>query len=117
MVKRREQLEGGGMFETVLQAGAPGQGFLQMIEDAPEIEGVVQGVGDQAGVIAEGGGGLDPGAGGIGPARRDQEPVLKEDGQELGVDLAKDPPWLGRAPLVEEGGGLPELEEPFDLPA
>ena len=52
----------------------------------------------------------------IGPKADQEDPMLDEHGQELGIHLTQDAPRFRAARLVHAAMTLPQLEEQFNLP-
>src|SRR5215470_18200850 len=52
----------------------------------------------------------------IGPKADEEDPMLDEHRQEVGIDLTQDAPGFGAARLVHAAMTLPQLEEQLALP-
>jgi transposase len=51
------------------------------------------------------------------PCKQDNEPMLEQNADQFGIQLAQDPPFVLRAPFVNLPILLPEFVEYFNLPA
>ncbi len=50
------------------------------------------------------------------PGEKDDEPVLQEQSNELGIQLTEDPPLVRRSPFINPSVLLPQLIEHLHLP-
>ena len=104
----QEELLGVGVFLTPIEAAGGGQGAVEVGEGLGQAYPTAE-AGEQVhGVGADHLGGLDQTALGTGPAAGEGEPVLDEDGEQLGPDFTEDPPGLGAAGLVDAAVLLPQ---------
>ncbi len=54
---------------------------------------------------------------GIMPTAGCQEPLLKHQPNQFGVDFTQHPCWIGGAPVIEPRMAFPELKQQLNLPA
>lgn len=90
---------------------------LHLVEDEAHGQVACECIGEHDGMGTHDFGGFDQGAMGFMPTTDDQNPMLDEQANQLGVDFTENAPRVFAAPRIQETVLFPEFEEQFNLPA
>ena len=89
---------------------------LPALEDRAKRADACQSFQERTGVIADHLRQLDQTALFIFPGEQDDEPVLQQQSNELGIQFTEDPPLVRRLPFINPSVLLPQLIEHLHLP-